>query len=227
MSSFATNKLGKVKFFGLTTASPDFLLKNGISFVRSGGMEDLFVETSQDGKSLVYLLNQSQQLRVVPLAKLNRRYAELEGKSTAVAKSGFDELAKRGVDVGSGTLVYQGHFEDVHNRGALIPSAYDAAKALGVTHATARWFGFYLVPDAFFGFKDDQEFTDQGFFIGPEGFQSAYSTIKRQLKLLQEAGTLAYESVPKEGGFYLRFNRQCLPGMNQELLPRFFTAFLF
>jgi hypothetical protein len=187
----------------------------------------VLVETGQDGKSLVYLLSYAQQLRVVALSKLHRRYAELEGKPASAAKAGFDELAKNGSNYAIGQLVYRGHFEDVDNRAALIPSAYDAAKGLGVTHGTARWFGQYLIPDAFFGFKDDQEFTEQGFYIGPDGFQSSYSTVLRQLKLLQQAGALTFERLPKEEGFYLKFNRNCLPGMKQELLPRFFESFLY
>ena len=227
MSVYSTNKSGKVNFFGLTTAHPDFLLKYGISSTHDGGEGHVFVETDQDGKSLVYFLSYFQQLRVVVLAKLNRRYAELEGKPVSVAKAGFDELAKNGSNYNIGQLVYQGHFEDVDNRAALIPSAYDAAKSLGVTHGTARWFGQYLVQDAFFGFNDDQEFTEQGFYIGPEGFQSSYTTVLRQLKLLQQAGALTFERLPREEGFYLKFNRQCLSGMNQELLPRFFESFLY
>jgi hypothetical protein len=41
------------------------------------------------------------------------------------------------------------------------------------------------------------------------------------------AGVMAYEALPKEAGFYLRFNRQYLPGIKQEKLPQFFATFMF
>lgn len=228
MDSFSTNKAGKVEFFGMTTATPDFLLKHNISYVHKGHSMDVMVETGEAGNPQMYLLNGlGQQLRKVTLAELAKRYAHLDGKSEAVIKKALAVLAKEDSQSELGELLYLAHYEDVNSRAALLGAAYDAAKDSGVTHATARWFGQYFVQDAFFGYGMDQEFTDQGVFRGPEAFDSSPTTVKKQLKQLQQAGVMAYEVLPKEAGFYLKFNRQYLPGIKQESLPQFFETFLF
>jgi len=228
MHSFSTNKAGKVEFFGITTATPDFLLRHGINYAKKGHSTDVIVEAGQDGQPLMYLLDGiGQELRMVTLPELNKRYAHLEGKPEAIKKQALAVLASEHSQRELGELLYLAHFEDMNSRAALLGSAYDAAKDSGVTHATARWFGQYFVQDAFFGYGMDQEFTDRGIFRGPEAFDLSYKTVKSQLNKLQKAGVMSYESLPKEGGFYLRFNRQCLPGIKHEKLPSFFDSFLF
>lgn len=227
MDSFTINKAGKVEFFGMTTATPDFLLKHGVSYAHQGHSLDVIVETRQDGTPLMYLLADNQQLRVVTLPELSKRYAHLDGKPESAKKRALTVIADEHSHSELGELLYLAHYEDVDSQAPLLNAAYNAAKGAGVTHATARWFGQSFVQDAFFGYGEDQEFTDQGVFRGPAAFDSTPATVKQQLKRLQQAGIMAYEALPKEAGFYLRFNRQSLPIINQEKLPRFFDTFMY
>lgn len=222
------NKAGKVEFFGSTTATPDFLQKHGISYAHKGHSMDVMVGTGQNEHPQMYLLDGlGQQLRVMSLPELDKRYAHLNGKPDSIKMKALALVADEDPQGRLGELVYLAFHEDVDNRVGLIGAAYEAAKSAGVTHATARWFGQYFVQDAFFGYGTDQEFTDQGVFRGPEAFDSEAVTVSRQLKKLQQAGVMTYEALPKAAGYYLRFNRQSLPGINYEKLPRFFDTFLF
>jgi hypothetical protein len=228
MDSFSMNIVGNVPVFGFTTVTPDFLLKHGISYTRKGHSTDAIVETGQNGKQLVYLLDgPGQQLRVVTFPEPTKRYAHLDGKSESFKEKVLDVIASEDSSSEFGELLYLAHYEDGNSRAALLGAAYDAALGSGVTHATARWFSQYFVQDAFFSYGMAQEFTDKGIFRGTEAFDSSHKTIKKQLNLLQQAGVMAYESLPKEASFYLRFNRQSMPGIKQEKLPRFFNTFLF
>ncbi len=209
-------------FFGLTSASADFLRQHGIIYTRQNGNLCLFLEKSSSGRVLVYLLYLPGQLRVMSLARLQRTYPGLTIEATSLDKLPLEEIYYAQHPLGQ--LVYRDHYEDPNNRSGLVHSAYDAAKSRGVTHATARWFGQYLVQDAFSGLGMEQQFTAEGIRCGADGFMSSEGTVRRQLGLLQTAGTLTFVREKSVPGYLVRYNKECLPGMVHELAPHFFTA---
>lgn len=218
----------KVTFFGMTTATPAFLAQHQIAYVSKGNFLDVVAETQSNGRPLLYLLDGlHQQLRSVTMPDLLQRYAHLGGNSEAVREKALAILASEHAPPDLGHQLYLARHEDSDNRAGLLHAAYDAALAAGVTHATARWFGQDFVQDAFFGYGLDQEFTNRGLFRGPDAFSTGHKTVKRQLSQLQLAGVMRYEALPKEAGFFLRFNRQYLPGLAQPPLPGFFSTFLY
>jgi hypothetical protein len=217
----------KVTFFGMTSATSGFLMQHQIAYVSKGNSLDVAVEVRPDGAPLLYLLDGlHQQLRAVTMADLHQRYPHLPGKPALVRAKSLATLVSENVPADLGQQLYLAHYEDSGNRAGLLHAAYDAAQAAGVTPATARWYSQDFVQAAFFGYGLDQEFTNRGLFRGPAAFPTTgHKTVKRQLGQLQLAGVLRYEALPKEGGFYLHFNRQFLPGLAQQL-PAFFATFL-
>lgn len=223
MENFIVNETGKVEFFGMTTATPDFLNKQGILHAEKGYSADGMVQVDTDGALQLYILEAlDKELRVVPLSP-PQKAASLDDKLLAIIKKNLSASMGAGI----GELLYRAHYEDNDTRAGMVHVAYDAAISAGVTHATARWFGVYFVQDALFGFGMDQEFTDRGVFRGPAAFSVAPSTVKKQLSMLQLAGLLRYEAVAKQGGFYVQFNRLAFPGLDLEKLPNFFNCLLY
>lgn len=209
-------------FFGLTTASAEFLRQHGVYYTRTDGNLDVFVEKSSTGRVLVYLLYHPGQLRVASLAELQRTYPSVTAEAAGLNKLPVEKLYD---DIHSvGQLVYRNHFEDPENRSSLLHSAYDAARNRGVTRATAQWFGQYLVQDAFGGLGTDQQFTAEGVRYGANNFASTEATVRRQLGLLQTAGALTFTRDKADPGFFVRYNKEYLPDLAHELAPQFFTA---
>jgi len=219
MAKFTVTETGKVEFFGLTTATPDFLEKHGITSAQKLDSDDLLVQTRPDGTTTWYVYEGiEQKLRLVSLA----------GHLPAIpSPAALEETFASHAGTRLGELLYRGHFDDVDTRAGLIDVTYDAAISAGVTHATARWFACYFVEDAFLGLGMDQEFTERGVFRGPDAFSSSPETVKKQLTQLQRAGLLRFEAVAKQGGFYVQFNRLSFPGVPLEKLPDFFSSLLY
>lgn len=228
MDSPALQCAEKTTFFGMTSATAAFLTQHQIAYISKGNFLDVVAEARPDGPPLLYLLDGlHQQLRAVTTADLLHHYAHLPGAPEVVHAKALSILASEHAPPNLGRQLYLAHHEDSGNRAGLLNAAYDAARAAGVTYATARWYSQDFVQAAFFGYGLDQEFTNRGLFRGPAAFPTtSHKTVKRQLGQLQLAGVLRYEALPKEGGYYLHFNREFLPGLAAQL-PAFFATFLF
>lgn len=173
-------------FFGLTTASAEFLRRYGIYYTRADGNLDVFAEKSSTGRILVYLLYHPGQLRVVSLAELQRIYPNVTAEATGLDKLPVEQLYDSPRPIGQ--LVYRDRSEDPDNRSGLLHAAYDAARCRGVTHTTARWFSQYLVQDAFGGLGADQQFTTEGVRYGADNFMSAEKTLRREQTMGSDRG---------------------------------------